>query len=50
MLGLLKAAVEIIKLPVDATADVLNLGRIIDGKPSYTRKRCQRIMDRLDED
>jgi hypothetical protein len=50
MLGLFKGLVEVVKLPIDLAADVVNPGRLIDGKPSYTRKRCERIMKKLDED
>jgi len=51
VLGLLKAVVEVAKLPVDVAADVITLGGSINDKPEpYTAKRCRRIMQKLDED
>ncbi len=51
MFGLLKAVVEIAKLPVDVVADVVTLGGIATDKSKpYTVKRCERIMDKLNED
>lgn len=51
MLGLLKAVVEVVKLPVDVAADVITLGGAMTDKAKpYTAKRCERIMRKLDED
>jgi hypothetical protein len=50
MLGLFKGLVEIVKLPIDVAADVVNPGRLIDDKKSYTCQRCERIMKKLNED
>lgn len=51
MFGLFKAAVEIVKLPVDVAADVITLGGAInDKRETYTGKRCRRVMQKLDED
>lgn len=51
MFGLLKAIVEVAKLPVDVTADVITLGGAInDKREPYTAERCRRIMRKLNED
>jgi hypothetical protein len=51
MFGLLKAVVEIAKLPVDVAADAITLGgALTDKRRPYTAERCRRIMDKLDED
>jgi len=51
MFGLLKAIVEVAKLPVDMAADVLTMGGAVNDKNKpYTVKRCERIMDKLNED
>jgi hypothetical protein len=51
MFGLLKAVVEVAKLPIDVTADVITLGGAMTEKDvPYTVKRCRRIMKKLDED
>lgn len=51
MFGLLKAVVEVAKLPVDVAADVITLGgALTDKNKPYTAKRCERIMNKLDED
>lgn len=51
MFGLVKAAFEIAKLPVDLTTDVITLGGAInDKREPYTASRCRRIMRKLDED
>ena len=51
MFGLLKAVVEVAKLPADVAADVITMGgALTDKRKPYTVKRCERIMDKLDED
>jgi hypothetical protein len=51
MMGLLKAVVEVVKLPVDVAADVVTMGGAMTDQPKpYTAKRCERIMRKLDED
>lgn len=51
MFGLLKAIVEVVKLPVDLAADVVTMGRAVtDNETSYTIKRLERVMDKLNED
>ena len=51
MLGLLKAIVEVVKLPVDVAADVLTMGGAVNDKPRpYTAERLKRVMRKLNED
>lgn len=51
MFGILKAIVEVAKLPVDVAADVITLGGALnDKRQPYTTKRCERIMKKLNED
>lgn len=51
MFGLLKAIVEVAKLPVDVAADVITMGGAMTDKDRpYTADRCKRIMRKLNED
>lgn len=51
MFGLLKAVVEVIKLPVDIAADVVTMGGVMtDKRKPYTAERLERVMDKLNED
>lgn len=51
MLGLLKAVVEVIKLPIDAAADSITLfGAMTDQDKPYIVQRCEKIMKKLNED
>lgn len=51
MFGLLKAVVEIVKLPVDAVADSVTLfGACTDQNKPYIVQRCEKIMEKLNED
>lgn len=51
MFGLLKAIVEVAKLPVDLCADVVTMaGAMTDRDKPYTAERLQRVMKKLNED
>lgn len=51
MFGLLKAVVEVVKLPVDLAADSITMfGAMTDQPKPYTVQRCERIMEKLNED
>lgn len=48
--NLLKAAVGIVKLPVDVAADVVTMGGVLsEKKEAYTSKGVKQIMKNLDE-
>lgn len=51
MFGLLKAIVEVVKLPVDIAADTVTMfGAMTDQEKPYIAQRCEKIMDKLNED